>query len=82
MFGRRKRKTPPNPRSAPEQSGVYKRPRFDEDQTRVLDEEQTHTLRILLGDTDLALDEESERGGDPHDNSGRYSVAHLRSRLK
>lgn len=74
MFWKSKRKTLPKTRSAPEPSGVYEKPAFNE--------EKTQTLEILLGDTDLSLDEDSEQGGDPHDNTGKHSVAHLRSKLE
>jgi hypothetical protein len=69
MFGRKKPKKTPKRRPAPESSGMYKKPSLSEDQTA--------TLRILLGDADLEIAKDSEEGGDPHDNSGRYPVAQL-----
>jgi len=50
----------------------YKKPALNDD--------QTETLRTLLGDADLTIDQDSQSGGDPHDNSGRFLVAHLRSK--
>jgi hypothetical protein len=73
MFRRGKPQRPPKPRSSAQVSGVYPRPSFNED--------QTDTLKILLGETDLALEEDSEAGCDPHDNTARHSVKHLRSKL-
>ena len=70
MFGRKKGKAPPKPRQAPESSGTRKEPTFNED--------QTETLKILLGDTDLSLEQDAESGGDPHDNTGKHSVTDLR----
>ena len=71
MFGSNSRKTSPRPRPAPESSGRYRKPALSED--------QTETLRTLLGDSDLSIDQDSQSGGDPHDNSGRFMVAHFRS---
>ena len=72
MFGRNNRKTSPRPRSVPGSTERYRKPALSED--------QTETLRTLLGDADLTIDQDSQSGGDPHDNSGRFSVAHLRSK--
>jgi hypothetical protein len=49
-------------------------------QKPALDEDQTDTVRTLLGDADFAIDEDSQSGGDPHDNSGRFLVAHVREK--
>jgi len=73
MFRKRKPKSSPKPRSAPESTGVYKHPTAAE-------EERTETLKILLGETDLALEKDLGRGSDPHDNSARLSVKRLRSK--
>jgi len=72
MFGGSKRKTAPIARSTSASLDRYKKPALSED--------QTDTMRTLLGDTTLAIDEDSQNGGDPHDNSGRFMVAHLRSK--
>jgi len=74
LFGGSKRKTSQTPRSTPASLDRYKKP--------VLSEDQTDTLRTLLGDTKLAIDEDSQSGGDPHDNSGRFMVAHLREKQR
>ena len=73
MFKKGKPQRPRKTRSTPEASGVHQQPTFNED--------QTDTLKILLGDTDLALEDDSELGCDPHDNTARHSVKHLRSKL-
>ena len=73
MFRKRKPKSPPKPRSAPEPTGVYKQPTAAE-------EERTETLKILLGDIDLAVEKDLAPGGDPHDNTERLSVKRLRSK--
>jgi hypothetical protein len=73
MFGKKKGKTPPRPRSAPESSGTRKKPTLNDD--------QTETLRILLGDTDLSIEQDADSGCDPHDNSGQHSVTDLRRKL-
>jgi hypothetical protein len=70
MFWKSKKKKSPKSRSAPDQTDRYKKPAFND--------EQTQTLEILLGGVKLSVDEEREHGGDPHDNSGRYSVEHMR----
>jgi len=72
MFGGSKRKTSQRPRSSPASLDRFKKPALSED--------QTDTLRTLLGDADLAIDQDSQSGGDPHDNSGRFMVAHLRDK--
>jgi len=72
MFGRSKRKISPRPHSASVSLDRYKKPALNDD--------QTETLRTLLGDADLTIDQDSQSGGDPHDNSGRFLVAHLRSK--
>jgi hypothetical protein len=74
VFWKSKKQKPPKSRPAMDLSGVYEKPKFDE--------EKTQTLEILLGDIELSLDKETEHGGDPHDNSGRFSVEELRSKSK
>ncbi len=73
MFWKRKPKRPPKPHSAPASTGDYKRPTAAE-------EERTETLKILLGETDLALEEDLGPGSDPHGNTARLSVNRLRSK--
>ncbi len=73
MFRKRNPKSPPKPRSAPESTGAHKRPTAAE-------EERTEALKILLGETDLALEKDLGPGSDPHDNTGRLSVKRLRSK--
>ena len=74
MFWKSKKQKPPTSRPAAERSGEHKKPAFDK--------ETTQTLEILLGDIELSINEETEHGGDPHDNSGRFSVEELRSKNK
>lgn len=72
MFGASKRKASQRPRTSPASLERYQKPSLDED--------QTDTVRTLLGDADFAIDEDSQSGGDPHDNSGRFLVAHVREK--
>ena len=66
MLWKRKIKSPPKPRSDPEPTGVFKRP--IETSAK---EERTETLKLLLGSDfdDVALQDDTESGSDPHDNS-------------
>ena len=73
MFRKRKPKSSPKPRSAPEPTGVYKQPTTAE-------EERTETLKILLGENGLALEKDLGPGCDPHDNTTRLAVKRLRSK--
>ena len=74
MFWKRKTKSPPKPRSDPEPTGVRRQHTHE-------DEDRTETLKLLLGsDFDgVALQDDTEPGSDPHDNTTRLSVKRLRS---
>ncbi len=76
MFWKRKAKSPPKRRSDSEPTGAYEQLVQDS-----AGEERTETLRLLLDDaSDLALEDDTEPGSDPHDNSVRLSVKPLRSK--
>jgi hypothetical protein len=61
-------KNPSKRHSVPEPTGADKRPTTAE-------EERTETLKILLGDAELELEnEDSESGSDPHNNTEKPSV--------
>ena len=75
MFWKRKAKSAPTRRSDPEPTGVYKQPVQD-----FAEEERTETVRLLLDTSDLALEDDTEPGSDPHDNSVRLSVKSLRDK--
>ena len=72
MFRRGKPVSPRKTRSATATSDVHSQP--------ALNDEQTDTVKILLGDTDLALEEDSGPGCDPHDRTPRHTVKHRRSK--
>ena len=57
------------PAPDPEPTGVSRQPAQDS-----AEEERTETVRLLLGSDDLVLEDDTESGSDPHDNSVRLSV--------
>jgi hypothetical protein len=73
MFHKNKPKNPPKSHSVPEHTGVYKRPTAAE-------EDRTETLEILLGDIELALENDSESRSDPRHNTEGPTVDRQRSK--
>ena len=73
MFWKRKTNNRPKPGFDPEPTGVFKRPI-----EASAEEERTETLKLLLGSEvdGVALQDDTESGADPHDNSVKHSNAH------
>jgi hypothetical protein len=63
-FQKPKPKPPKDPRHSSESTGVYKRP-------TEIEEERTETVRKLLGDIDLSLDEDRGTESDLRENARR-----------